>query len=328
MNKLRILSGMQPTGQLHLGNYEGALRNWVRLQNEYESFFCIVDWHALTTLYDRTEEIKYNTRQVAIDYVAAGLDPEKCAIFIQSHVKEHAELHLLFSMITPVPWLERVPTYKEKTENLQIESASYGLLGYPVLQAADILIYKANVVPVGKDQLPHLELTREICRRFNFLYGEVFPEPQAKLTKYALMPGLDGRKMSKSYDNAIYLADTAEETANKIRTMFTDPERKLRTDKGDPRVRKCPVFGLHLIYNKKETDEIEAACKSAELGCVDCKKRLTKAMNDRLEPIRTRRRELEQNPKMLDDILAAGAEKARKAAAATMAEVRAAMNLD
>lgn len=325
MAKPRILSGMQPTGQLHLGNFEGALRNWVRLQDEYESYFCIVDWHALTTLYETPEEIRNNTRQVAIDYVAAGLDPNRCAIFVQSAVKEHAELHLLLSMITPVPWLERVPTYKEKMDNLHLESASYGLLGYPVLQAADILVYKANAVPVGKDQLPHLELSREICRRFNYLYGSIFPEPEAKLTEYPLMPGMDGRKMSKSYDNAIYISDSAEATTTKIRTMFTDPLKIYRKDPGHPET--CPVFALHNIYSKEELKEIEQTCKSGELGCVDCKKRLIEHLNETLAPIRERRRQLEENPNELDDILAAGADKARAVAAATMAEVRHAMKL-
>ena len=316
---------MQPTGPLHLGNLEGALRNWVRLQDEYESFFCIVDWHALTTLYETPDEIQENTRQVATDYVCAGLDPERCAIFVQSAVKEHAELHLLFSMVTPVPWLERVPTYKEKIENLHLESASYGLLGYPVLQAADILIYKANAVPVGKDQLPHLELTREICRRFNNLYGEVFPEPEAKLTEYALMPGIDGRKMSKSYDNAIYIADSAEVTTEKIRQMFTDPLKIYRKDPGHPET--CPVFALHEVYNKVQTEEIAAACRAGELGCVECKKRLAARMNEALAPVRERRRQLEEHPERIGEILAAGADKARKVAAATMAEVRAAMRI-
>jgi tryptophanyl-tRNA synthetase len=295
------------------------------LQDEYESFFCIVDWHALTTLYDKPDEIRNNTRQVAIDYISAGLDPQRCAIFVQSHVKEHAELHLLLSMITPVPWLERVPTYKEKMENLQLESAAYGLLGYPVLQAADILVYKANAVPVGKDQVPHLELTREIGRRFNYLYGEIFPEPEAKLTEYPLMPGLDGRKMSKSYDNAIYLSDTADATWQKIRTMFTDPLKIYKKDPGHPET--CPVFALHNIYNNAETEQLSVDCKAGVLGCVDCKKRLAAAMNETLAPIRERRAELEQNPSELDEILAAGAEKARVVTTATMAEVRAAMKL-
>lgn len=325
MSKKRILSGMQPTGQLHLGNFEGALRNWVKLQDEYDSFFMIADWHSLTTLYETPDTIRENTRQVAIDFLAAGLDPEKCAIFIQSDVKEHAELHLMLSMITPVPWLERVPTYKDKIDNLQMESASYGLLGYPVLMASDILVYKANVVPVGKDQLPHLELTREICRRFNYIYGNIFPEPEAKMTQYPVMPGTDGRKMSKSYDNAIYMKDTAEETQQKIRTMFTDPLKIYKKDPGHPET--CPVFALHNVYSRSETEEISAICKSGELGCVDCKKRLTANLNEALAPIRERRVQLEENPKELVDILAAGADKARAVTSATMAEVRAAMKL-
>ncbi len=325
MAKQRILSGMQPTGKLHLGNYEGALSNWVRLQDEYESFCFIADWHSLTTLFESPGQIQENTRNVAIDFLAAGLDPEKCAIFVQSAVKEHAELHLLLSMITPVPWLERVPTYKEKIDNLQIESAAYGLLGYPVLQAADILIYKANAVPVGKDQIPHLELSREICRRFNYLYGEIFPEPKAKLTEYPLMPGLDGRKMSKSYDNAIYLSDTAEETFQKVRSMFTDPLKIYKKDPGHPDT--CPVFALHNIYSKGETEEISTVCKAGELGCVDCKKRLTANLNDTLAPIRERRVYFQENPDKLNEILAAGSDKARAVAAGTMAEVRHAMKI-
>lgn len=316
---------MQPTGQLHLGNYEGALRNWVKLQNDYESYFCVVNWHSLTTLYQTPDEIKENTRQVAMNYIAAGIDPEKSAIFVQSDVKEHAELHLMLSMITPVPWLERVPTYKEKLENLHIEAPSYGLFGYPVLMAADILLYRAEVVPVGKDQVPHLELTREICRRFNYLYGEIFPEPKSKLTKYPAMPGLDGRKMSKSYDNAIYLSDTADETFQKIRTMFTDPLKQRKNDPGHPDT--CPVFALHGIYNHGETAQIKTDCEAGTLGCVDCKKCLSARLNDALAPIRERRVQLEENPKMLDDILAAGAAKARVVASETMGMVREAMKL-
>ena len=234
MSKGRLLSGMQPTGMLHLGSLEGALANWVNLQDEYEAFYFVADWHALTTMYDKTDLTKKYKREVAIDFLAAGLDPNKCAIFVQSDIMEHAELHLLFSMVTPVSWLERVPTYKEKQEQLHLETVSYGLLGYPVLQAADILIYKANVVPVGQDQLPHLELSREIGRRFNWLYGEIFPDCKAMLTKYAAMPGLDGRKMSKSYDNAIYIADTAEQTVEKVRMMFTDPLKIRKNDPGHP----------------------------------------------------------------------------------------------
>jgi tryptophanyl-tRNA synthetase len=325
MSRKRILSGMQPTGKLHLGNYEGALRNWVKLQEEFESFFFIADWHSLTTLYETPDHIRDNTRNVAIDFLSAGLDPEKCSVFVQSAIKEHAELHLLLSMITPVPWLERVPTYKEKMDNLGIESAAYGLLGYPVLQAADILIYKADVVPVGKDQVPHLELTREIGRRFNNFYGEIFPEPAARLTEYPVMPGIDGRKMSKSYDNAIFLSDTADETFQKVRTMFTDPLKIYRKDPGHPDT--CPVFALHNIYSQSETEEICTACKAAELGCVDCKKRLTANLNEALAPIRERRAHFEEHPDELDAVLAAGGDKARAVAAATMAEVRHAMKL-
>lgn len=316
---------MQPTGILHLGNYEGALRNWVRLQDQYESYFCIVDWHALTTLAETPELITKQAREVAIDYLAAGLDPDKCAIFIQSHVPQHAELHLLLSMITPVPWLERVPTYKEKKEQLQIESASYGLLGYPVLQAADILIYKANGVPVGKDQLPHLELTREIGRRFNHLYGEVFPECEAILTEAAVLPGTDGRKMSKSYDNAIYISDTADETAQKIRKMFTDPQKLRKGDPGRPEI--CPVFALHGIYNKEEVPWVAENCRSGALGCVECKRKLTEALNESLAPVRARRQVFADDPGQVEAILQRGAEKARDTAETTMREVRAAMKL-
>jgi len=316
---------MQPTGILHLGNYEGALHNWVRLQDEYEAYFCIVDWHALTTLAEDTSAIRKQSREVAIDYLAAGLDPEKCAIFVQSHVPQHAELHLLFSMITPVPWLERVPTYKEKREQLQIESASYGLLGYPVLMAADICVYRADAVPVGKDQLPHLELTREIVRRFNYLYGEVFPECEGLLTEAAVLPGTDGRKMSKSYGNAIYLSDTAEQTAKKLRGMFTDPEKLRKGDPGRPEV--CPVFALQEFYNKSETGWICENCKSGALGCVDCKKKLTEALNASLAPVRERRQTFADDPAQIEKILEDGAAKARETAEQTMKKVRKVMKL-
>lgn len=313
---------MQPTGRLHLGNLEGALANWVKLQDEYDSYFVVVDWHALTTLYENTQEVKKNTREVAIDFLAAGLDPNKCAVFVQSHVKEHAELHLLLSMITPVSWLERVPTYKEKQEQLHIASASYGLMGYPVLQAADIMLYKANAVPVGQDQLPHLELTREITRRFNYIYGDVFPECEAMLTKYPNLPGLDGRKMSKSYDNAIYISDTPEQTTAKVRTMFTDPLKIRKNDPGHPE--GCAVYGMLDVFGQAVMHD---DCTAGVIGCVECKMRLAKYLNDRLAPIRERRNELEAHPEKLDEILAAGAEKARKVAQATMADVRNAMNL-
>ncbi|GBC97084.1 Tryptophan--tRNA ligase [bacterium HR16] len=326
MSKPRLLSGMQPTGVLHLGNLEGALRNWVQLQDQYDSYFCIVDWHALTTLAERPEEIPHNVREVAIDYIAAGLDPEKCAIFVQSHVKEHAELHLLFSMITPLGWLERVPTYKEKRENLQIESVSYGLLGYPVLQAADILVYKAAVVPVGEDQLPHLELTREIARRFNYLYGEVFPEPEALLTPAARVPGLDGRKMSKSYNNAIYLSDDAQTVTQKVKQAYTDPLKIRKNDPGHPE--GCVVFALHQIYSKDEVATVEAECRAGQRGCVDCKMQLAGNLNSALDPLRHRRQELLAKAGELERILKEGAEKARAVASETMKEVRKVMHLE
>lgn len=322
MSKKRLLSGMQPTGILHLGNLEGALANWVKLQDEYDAYFFVADWHSLTTMYDKTELIKKYTREVATDFLAAGLDPEKCAIFVQSDVKEHAELHLLFSMVTPIGWLERVPTYKEKAENLQLESVSYGLMGYPVLQAADILMYKADAVPVGKDQLAHLELSREIGRRFNHLYNFNFPDCEAKLTEYPAMPGLDGRKMSKSYDNAIYIADNDEETWQKVRMMYTDPLKIRKTDPGHPE--GCAVNAMLETYNQEVLHE---DCEAGRIGCMECKKRLSDFLNGRLAPIRERRRELEQHPEKLEEILAEGAGKARTVARQTMEEVRAAMNM-
>jgi tryptophanyl-tRNA synthetase len=318
-----ILSGMQPTGHLHLGNYEGALKNWVALQNDYEMYGCIVDWHALTADYDKTEELPQRIFDVAVDYLAGGLDPEKCAIFVQSHVKEHAELHLLFSMITPNPWLERVPSYKEKAKELGLDS--YGFLGYPLLQAADILVYRADLVPVGQDQLPHIELTREVARRFNNLYGEVFPEPQAKLTQFPVIPGTDGRKMSKSYGNHITLAESPEETAGKIKKMFTDPQKLRLGDPGRPDI--CPVYALQKIYNE-DHQKLYTPCTTGELGCVECKQHLIEHMNAKLAPIRARRAELEARSATVKDILRDGAERARTRAVATMKMVRRAMHLD
>lgn len=321
MSKGRLLSGMQPTGLLHLGNLEGALANWVKLQDEYEAFYFIADWHALTTMLDRTEEIARYRREVALDFLAAGLDPNKCAIFVQSDVKEHAELFLLLCMSTPIGWLERVPTFKEKKEQLHIESVSYGLMGYPVLMAADILIYQADAVPVGQDQIPHLELTREMGRRFNSLFGEIFPDCKGLLTKYAAMPGLDGRKMSKSYDNAIYICDTPEETWQKVRTMYTDPLKIHKNDPGHPE--GCAVYAMMDVYGQADMHE---DCEAGRIGCMECKKRLANFLNDRLAPIRERRNELIGHPEQLDEILASGAEKARKVASITMEKVRAAMN--
>ena len=330
MERKRLLSGMQPTGTgaLHLGNLEGALRNWVRLQDQYEMYCCIVDWHALTTRFADTQGLADASRQVAIDYIAAGLDPSKCAIFLQSHVKEHAELHLLLSMITPLGWLERVPTFKEKRENLGLneEQVSYGLLGYPVLQAADILAYRAHVVPVGRDQAAHLELTREIARRFNRLYGEVFPEPQALISdETAVVPGLDGRKMSKSYDNAIFLADDADTVARKINSAFTTPTKIRRTDPGVPE--SCVVCQLRRIYDPEGYRVSWEEDRRGERGCVQNKRELIEILNAALEPIRARRRELLADRQGLERILTQGAERARAAAADTLAVVRATMGL-
>jgi len=325
IRKPRILSGMQPSGLLHIGNLEGALRNWVRLQDEYDSFLFVADWHSLTTLYEHPDEVEKYTRELVIDFIAAGLDPEKAVIFRQSDIKEHAELHLLLSMVTPVPWLERVPTYKEKRDELKLESASYGLLGYPVLQAADILMYKADAVPVGRDQVPHLEITREIARRFNFLYGDVFPEPEALLTEFAVLPGTDGRKMSKSYDNTILIADSPEVIESKVRMMFTDPLKIYKKDPGHPET--CPVYGLHLVYDREEAPRVERECKAGDLGCVQDKRDLAKAIIQALEPIHARRRELEQHPEEVDRILREGAERARAVARQTMEQVRAVMHV-
>lgn len=317
-----ILSGMQPTGQLHLGNYEGALKNWVSLQEKYRMYLCIVDWHALTSDFNDTDPMQERIFQTAIDYLAAGLDPDRCSIFVQSAVKEHAELHLLFSMIVPIPWLERVPAYKEKVETLGLDS--YGFLGYPLLQAADILLYKADAVPVGKDQVPHIELTREVARRFNALYGEIFPEPEALLTQFPAIPGTDGRKMSKSYGNDIRLADSEEETSKKIKKMITDPQKIRRGDPGRPDI--CPVFGLHQVYNP-DYEEVRKECTSGALGCVDCKVNLAMKLNASLKPLRDRRKELVNNKKYVINILDRGANEARERAEATMNEVRKAMHL-
>ncbi len=314
---------MQPTGDLHLGNYEGALKNWVNLQDDFDMYCCIVDWHALTSDFDDTAELKNRIFEMAVDFLASGLDGNKCAIFIQSQVKEHAELHLLFSMIIPIPWLERVPSYKEKSQSLGLDS--YGFLGYPLLQAADILIYRADFVPVGKDQLPHIELTREVARRFNSFYGNVFPEPQAKLTEFADVPGTDGRKMSKSYENVIALADTSEETAGKIKTMFTDPEKLRMGDPGHPET--CPVYALHKVYTNQGLNEIAEKCRSGELGCVADKKHLIESINSVLAPIREKRDDLIAHPDDVWDVLRDGANRARERAVETMDVVRSAMRI-
>ncbi len=347
----RVLSGMRSTGKLHLGNYVGALANWVRMQDEYQCFFEVADWHALTTDYADTSRVKENSLEVALDWLAAGLDPEKSVIFIQSHVPAHAELHLLFSMITPLGWLERVPTYKEQRENIKDKDlGTYGFLGYPVLQSADILIYKADVVPVGEDQVAHVELTREIARRFNTFYPRqrpellkpgvvspavaeerlqqllVFPEPQSLLTPAPKLRGTDGRKMSKSYGNTILLTDPEPVVRQKLKTMVTDPARVRRSDPGNPDV--CPVGDLHKIFSDRATmDKVNAGCRSADIGCIECKSWAADALVQLLNPMQERRKKFEENPRLAWDILEAGTERARKAAAETMNDVRDAMGM-
>ncbi len=327
MSRPRILSGMRPTGALHLGNYMGALENWVALQDRYECFFGVVDWHSLTTDYADPSSIRENVVEVATDWLAAGLDPARSTLFIQSLVPQHAELHLLLSMIVPVPWLERVPTFKEQQQNLAGKDLStYGFLGYPLLQTADIIVYKADAVPVGEDQAPHIELAREVVRRFNNLYGEVFPEPQTLLTEAKRIPGTDARKMSKSYGNAIYLKDDPETVKQKLRPMVTDPARKRRTDPGDPDI--CPVFDLHKAFSTAETREWAAAgCRSAGIGCLDCKAKLGEHMLERLAGVHARRPELAKRPDTVWDVLLEGSKKAREVAEATLEDVRGAMKI-
>jgi tryptophanyl-tRNA synthetase len=327
MSKKRVLSGMQPSGLLHLGNLLGALENWHKLQDQYECYYFIADWHALTTNYADTSKIRTHVREMVIDWLSAGLDPEKSVLFQQSLVPEHAVLHLLLSMSTPLPWLERVPTYKEKMDQIQDrEMNTYGFLGYPVLQAADILIYKAHFVPVGVDQLPHLELTREIGRRFDQLYGEIFPEPQPLMTEYPKLPGTDGRKMSKSYGNTINLSDSPEDITKKVMAMVTDPARVRRNDPGNPDV--CPLFALNKIFAPKEwCDRVNVECRCAGIGCVDDKKELLKHLLAYLKPMQERRKELVSDPKRIIDIIQEGSRKARVVAAQTLAEVNEAMKL-
>jgi len=325
-----VLSGMRPTGKLHLGNFVGALQNWVGMQDQYECYFCVVDWHALTTDYADTSKVKENSLEVVFDWLAAGLDPDRSVLFMQSHVPAHAELHLLLSMITPLGWLERVPTYKEQRENIADKDlGTYGFLGYPVLQAADILVYKADVVPVGEDQAAHIELTREITRRFNSFYGAttpVFPEPQTLLTPAKKLPGTDGRKMSKSYGNTIMMADPEPVVRQKLKTMVTDPARVRRTDPGNPDV--CPVGDLHKIFSSKDTlAKVYEGCRSAGIGCIECKGWAADALVQLLNPVQERRRKFEENPKLAWDILEAGTVRARKTAGETMADVRASMGM-
>jgi tryptophanyl-tRNA synthetase len=322
-----VVSGMRPTGRLHLGHLHGALKNWLRLQENYRCYFFVADWHALTTDYASPQGIKQSVSEMVTDWLSVGLDPNRSTIFRQSRVKEHAELHLLFSMITPVPWLERNPTYKDQLKELvEKDLSTYGFLGYPVLQAADITIYKANQVPVGVDQAPHVELTREIVRRFNQIYRPLFPEPEVLLTEAQKVPGLDGRKMSKSYNNAVFLSDTPKEIDQKLSRMMTDPARVRRTDPGEPE--KCPAFQLHKIYcTQEEIDYVSHGCRTAGIGCLDCKKVMIKHVIEDLAPFREKRARYERNPDQVEAVLGSGNETAHQKAAETMVEVREAVGL-
>ena len=394
----RVLSGMRPTGNLHLGHYHGVLKNWIRLQHEHECLFFVADWHALTTHYDTPEVIEESVWEMVIDWLAAGVDPANSTIFIQSRVPEHAELHTLLSMITPLSWLERVPTYKDQMEKLaQKDLSTYGFLGYPLLQSADILIYKATQVPVGEDQIPHIEFTREIARRFNHIYGReagfeekahaaikklgskkgglyeelrkryqesgddealesaramieeqqglslgdrerlfgylegggkmILVEPEYKLTPASKMPGLDGQKMSKSYNNTISLREQPDTIAKKIKTMPTDPARVRRTDPGDPE--KCPVWQLHQIYSTETTQAwVQQGCRTARIGCIECKQPVIESMLEELKPIQERAAQYAQDPALVKNIVAEGCERARKMARETMREVRDVMGLN
>jgi tryptophanyl-tRNA synthetase len=316
-----VLSGNRPTGRLHLGNYTGALEHWVQLQDRYQCYFMVADWHVLTTDYEHTEEIARNIREMVIDWVSAGLDPDRSVLFVQSHVKEHAELYLLFGMLVTTARLERNPTLKEQVRDLGLESqVSYGHLGYPVLQAADILIYRAHRVPVGEDQLPHIEITREIARRFNRLYGEVFPIPEGMLTRFPRFPGLDGKRMSKSLGNTIDLADPPETIRKKIMTAFTDPARKRRSDPGHPE--QCLIHTYWKKFEPERADEIAEGCRTARLGCVDCKRMVGEAIVRALAPLHEKRRELEAHPERIDEIIREGDRRARERAQETMALVR------
>ena len=330
-NRGVIFSGMRPTGPLHLGNYLGALQNWVGLQQDYDCIYCAVDIHALTTIETSEEsaQIRPNIQDMVLDWLAAGIDPQRSIVFVQSHVPEVMTLHSLLSMVTPMGWLMRVPSFKEKVRQMDQteESVNYGLVGYPVLQTADIILYKADTVPVGQDQVPHLELAREIVRRFNNRYGDTFPEPQAKLTEDPLIVGLDGRqKMSKSLDNHLELAATPEETARRVMTAFTDPQRITRDIPGRPEV--CNVYSLHKILSPaNEVSAVYDECTTAQRGCVDCKRHLASSINNYLEELRERRREYQERPDYVRDVLADGANRARAIARDTIEEVYQKMGL-
>jgi tryptophanyl-tRNA synthetase len=329
MKKSRVFSGMRPTGPLHLGHLAGALTNWVAMQEENECFFGIVDWHALTSEYADAGKIRQNSLAVLLDWLSVGIDPEKSCIFLQSHVPQHAELALALGMITPLGWLERCPTYKEQIQNIQNKDLSnFGFLGYPVLMASDILVYKADKVPVGEDQSAHMELAREIARRFNHFFGAaILPEPQTVLTATPKVPGTDGRKMSKSYGNSLYISETPQSMWDKLRTMVTDPAREKRTDPGEPG--KCPVWDIHEVFNGDDAQKAELAegCRTAGIGCIDCKKALNAQITAVMEPIRERRARYEKDEAALSGILDAGARRAEAVARSTMAEIYPAMGL-
>lgn len=325
--KKRVFSGARPTGRQHIGNYLGAIQNYVSLQNEYECLYCIVDLHALTTLQgiEGVKPLQQNIREMILDWLAAGLEPQRSILFVQSEVPEVTELHTLLSMSTPLGWLMRVPTFKEKVK-MQPDNVNYGLLGYPVLMTADIILYKAEVVPVGEDQIPHLELAREIVRRFNVLYGEIFPEPQPKLTHAPMIRGLDGmQKMSKQLNNHIELAATPEETTERIMTAYTDPTRKRKSDPGHPET--CNIYSLHEAFEPIKTKDIPSQCRNAKIGCVECKRLLAQEINAALASLRERRSELANRPEYIRDVLSEGARRARVIARQTIYEVKERMNL-
>lgn len=323
-----VLSGLRPTGRVHLGNYFGAVKNWVELQDRYPCFYFVADWHALTSDYADPSKIHRSTFDAVADWLAAGLDPAKCVIFVQSEVKEHAELHLLLSMVTPLPWLERVPTFKDQQAQLEDKDLNtYGFLGYPLLQTADIIVYRAGYVPVGEDQASHLELSREIVRRFNNFYGPVFPEPQPLFTATPKVPGLDGRKMSKSYGNTIGLTASADEIRSLVATMFTDPNRVRRSDPGNPDI--CNLFQFHKLFSDDATiTRVDHECRTAQIGCVQDKKLLAEIIIESLAPLRARREEIDRDPSIVWDTLRAGNRKARERAGETLALVRDAMKID
>jgi len=320
----RVFSGARPTGRQHIGNYLGAVQNYVALQDQYDCVYCVVDIHALTTL-ENTESLREDIHEMVLDWLAAGIDPQRSIIFVQSHVPQVMELHTLLSMVTPLGWLLRVPTFKEKVK-MQPDNVNYGLVGYPVLMTADIALYKGEVVPVGEDQLPHLELAREIVRRFNSLFGIVFPEPQAKLTNFPLVPGLDGvQKMGKSYDNRIEIAASSQEVSKRVMTAVTDPARRYRSDPGHPDI--CNVFRLHGFFTPARVEEIASECRSACIGCVDCKKILADSINSNLKPFREKRASLASKPGYVNQVLADGANRAEAIAKETIREVKERMKL-